>query len=376
MSRKTCLWVAALLMLPNVAWALEVGEPAPPLSVERWVAGSPLQDVSRPGATLTVVAFWATWSTPALDSLAGLARIQQALGDSKVAVVAITAESASEVREFLNTNPQRKPQGVRLAVDDHQQTTKAYLRAVGQHALPHAFVIDTAGKLAWHGHPDDARAVLDALIAGTFQMSKAPAAPPTQGTVEIDRQALAALNDAVVAQDWRSAVNLIDRIISRQPDALGIDELMGNKFMILYERLRDDTAAESFARDVLKQHRDQPRVLNNIAWSLLARGDFERLDRRWPDIAHQAARLAFEATSGEDPAILDTYARSMYLLGRVEPAKTHQEKAVDLLRGMVAGLDSEADADRVAELKEALEAMRQTLEYYEEILKVREQVSP
>jgi hypothetical protein len=80
---------------------------------------------------------------------------------------------------------------------------------------------------------------------------------------------------------------------------------------------------------------------NEIAWTLLTD---DKIKQPNPKLALKFAQVAFEATSGKDPDILDTYARAFFDNGNAaEPAK-QQQRAIDLTPGK----------DKKAELEAAL----------------------
>lgn len=349
------------------AFALEEGEPAPKLSIAQWVRGEPVPDVGQSGKNIHVLAFWATWSKPAAESLLELSGLQEALSKSNVVVMAISAEPAKKIEEFLRADSRYAGLKIRIAADDDQKTTLAYMRAAGKNALPHVFVVGRDGVLDWQGHPSEARHVVDEIIAGTFTR-KPPKSDRPQTGGEIDTELIAQLREALGRENWKAALGIIDQIITRYPDAPEADVLRGEKFGLLYDRLGNHPAAQAYAKEVLDRHGDRPGLLNNIAWRLLAMGDFERLDHRWPELAHQLAKRAYEASKGEDPGILDTYARSMYLLGHPDRAVELQRRAVNLLREQLEPTDEAEEAN--------LKVLEGALQYYEEVAKLRNTIKP
>ncbi len=355
-------------------WALEEGDPAPALSIERWVLGEPVNDVGQTSDHIYVVAFWATWSRPATENLLELSKVQNDLKNSNVVVIAISAESAKKVEGFVQTHPKRKSLNIRIAVDDDQNTTIVYMKAAGRGPLPHVFVVNKEGIIAWQGHPLAVRPVLEQIIEGTFKIRK----KADQTTAEeIDPGLTASLAQAAEEGNWRQAVTIIDQIVKRYPELPVVQDYLAQKFMILYERLRDYTAAEDFAQYLLKNHQDKALALNGLAWALLARGSFENLENRWPEIAHQAAKKAVDASNGEIAAILDTYARSLYLMGYVETALDYQRKAVRQLRADIDHARSSGSSpETIMRMNDDLHDLQAALDYYKEIAEVRKSLKP
>ena len=374
---KRTFFAAALAALTTInvpLFAFDEGDPAPPLSIERWVLGEPVRHVGKPGDNIYVIAFWATWAKPATESLFTLSEIQKEFSRSNVVVIAVSAEPAKQVEELVQTHPERKKLRIRIAVDDDQETTVAYMKAAGRGPLPHVFVVNKEGILAWQGHPLTVKPVLEQIIAEKFIISKQPDPDDLE---EIDEELRARLARAAQAENWRELILTIDDIIKRYPEHSIVERLLIEKFEILYEQLKDYTAAEEFARDVLTRHSEKAQLLNDISWRLLALGSFERLDNRWPEIAHQAARKALEASKGESAAILDTYARSLYLRGFVDQAVAYQRKAVRRFRTDIDQARTRGDEpEQIERMRGVLRDMETSLEYYEQIAELRKRIRP
>lgn len=365
-------WVAPAL-------ALEEGDPAPPLSIAQWLLGQPVTDVGRPGNNIYVVSFWATWSEPARQSLFELSELQNKMKHTGVAVVAVSSEPLKTVQEFVQRH--RKRLSVRVASDDKRKTTIAFMGAIAEHALPHAFVVDKKGIFVWHGHPAELAGVLNQVNAGTYQIAKQdppPVADAEDDSEKADRervlreatleQLALAYQETVRTGNHRAALELIDLMLDKTEDAADKEQLLQEKFTLLYEGLGDFESARDLAEKVLREHPDKAVLLNVIAWTLLARGDFENLSNRWPEIAHKAARLAYEASKGENPAIVDTYARSRCLLGKLKEAVKLQERAISLFSGQLDERRKEKFGWlNLEELESALRDLQATLEYYKDV---------
>jgi len=75
-----------------------------------------------------------------------LNKLHEKYRDKQVVLCGITNESASKVQQFIKSLPMKYHVGI-----DTGKTGEAYMKGVP--GIPHAFVVDQKGKVAWHGHP-------------------------------------------------------------------------------------------------------------------------------------------------------------------------------------------------------------------------------
>ena len=91
-------------------------------------------------------------------------------------------------------------------------------------------------------------------------------------------------------------------------------------------------------------------------------------------------RLAYDVSKGTSLAIVDTYARSLYLLGHLAEAVEHQGRAVGVLQRAIdriaADEELEVDEERLEQLKNELRDLKITLKYYEDIARIRDAFKP
>ena len=130
---------------------LKLGDPAPALQVAEWLQGGPIALNEGKGSKIYVVEFWATWCPPCRVTIPHLTELYKKYKDQGLEVVAITDEDPDYVKTFLEEQGDKMVYPV--AVDRDQLTSIAYLLGVNINTIPHAFVIDSNGKLVWHGNP-------------------------------------------------------------------------------------------------------------------------------------------------------------------------------------------------------------------------------
>jgi thiol-disulfide isomerase/thioredoxin len=288
--------VAVLFIIAAPVLATELGDPAPPLKVKEWVKGKPVDLKAGKGKNIYVIEFWATWCLPCIKGMPHLTELQEKYKDKGLVIVSVTAEDRRQdlpkVKEFVKDNDSKM--GYVVAYDDGRATTEAYRGAFDINTIPHAFVIDKQGRLAWHGNPNGPgmETALEELLAGKYDLEKAKKA---------DAEARAILRNRAKAR-----------------------ELMTSYFEAVSES-EDAEAANKLAKELMPLIEKDPMSLNELSWDILTRKDVLHRDL---ELALRAAKIAVKLTEEKDAAILDTYARALWDTGEKEKALEYQRKAV------------------------------------------------
>jgi thiol-disulfide isomerase/thioredoxin len=176
--------VAGMTLAAVAGPSLKVGDPAPKLQTGKWVQGEPVKDFQKGKAY--IVEFWATWCPPCRASIPHLNETYNKFKDKGLIVI---GQDCSEQNDAL-VAPFVKNMGdkmtYRVALDDKAtnkqgQMSKTWMEAAGRDGIPSAFLVDTKGVIAWIGHPMELKEqVIEEVLAGTFDVRKAAAAPKTQ----------------------------------------------------------------------------------------------------------------------------------------------------------------------------------------------------
>jgi thiol-disulfide isomerase/thioredoxin len=168
--------VGLLLMALSTVQAedkpLSGNDPAPALSVAKWVKGEPVKLEDGKGKNIYVVEFWATWCPPCRESIPHLTQLQKKYKDANVVVVGVTDEDEETVAPFLKKMGDKMDYHV--ALDKDGETYKAFEAIAPIPGIPTAFVINKDGKVVWHGHPMDK--LEDVLEQLTHDTAKKPGA--------------------------------------------------------------------------------------------------------------------------------------------------------------------------------------------------------
>lgn len=323
---------------------LSVGDPAPGLSIEKWIKGEGFSTFEN--GKIYVVDFWATWCAPCVASMPHLSELQRQYRDSGVVVLGVTSADRRNTLQAVTSMVAEKGDGMDFTVawDTDRTTLDSYLKAARQNYIPCVFVVDRQGRLAYIGHPSKVDQPLKELVDGTFDLDSATARyrkeltnqMTAQERARVSRRAWDSFARACEAGDWADALRAYEEGAARDKNfamnaAVGRDTDNFGKFQILLLRLKDYTGASKFGNEFVEGlGADQPFVLNLIAWTIVnPENGVEQKDLK---LAMKAAVRADELTDHRDSAILDTLARVFFYENDLAKAIELQARAVELAR--------------------------------------------
>ncbi len=329
---------------------LKTGDPAPALEIADWVRGDPVTLADNREREVFVIQFWTSSSKLGSSALPRLATVQRDFADRDVICIAVSSESPASIRDFV-AEMESAPL-YRVAADRDNETFRAYMEAAGVRGLPHAFIVDRTGIIAWHGHPlDDMERVLVDVLSDSHR------SPGAEHSAETSRMReaglLEALSLAFAAEDWNRVLDYLAELIQRNP---ADRRYIMAKLRVLSVARHDIPAATSFGRTMIEAHRDDAEFLNEMAWQLLTAGEYAT---RCAELAYEAAEAADRASESKRADITDTLARALYQIGLLDEAVRAQETAVRL-----------AEESSVEE--PAMNEMTGTLRYYRDCAAARD----
>lgn len=387
---------SVLLSFSPLLSAAELGEPAAPLQISEWIKGEAVDLAAVKGKKIVVVEFWATWCGPCRVSIPHLTEMQKKFAKRDVVFVGVSDETAAKVKPFVDGMGDKMDYTV--ALDNDRKTSAGYMERYGANGIPHAFVVDKEGRIAWQGHPmAGLDKVLDQMAANTYDLGLAKKRDGAQRKIQeyyemamrgepddkLDKLGvqIAALDKELggidpeqkldldemrkgarfqnVMRDYQRALTsgksdaelevLEKKAAPLAPKGFKFAEFkagfqLRRTFQEYYRAVTANGSEEKVA-DLTKKleaaDSDDAETLNDLAWTLLTD---EKIKNRNLKLATKFAKAAFDASEGKDPGVLDTYARALFDTGKVAEAVKQQKKAIELTD----------DREKKAELEETL----------------------
>jgi thiol-disulfide isomerase/thioredoxin len=300
---------------------LDIGDSAPKLSVAEWVQGEAVDLGKEASKRIHLVEFWAVWCPPCKESVPLLSKLQSRY-KNELAIIGVTApdtrgNSPSAVRKFVKE--QGSNMNYRIALDDRDQTTNAYLVASGAMGIPHAFLIGKDGKIAWQGSPLDPQmeSVIEGIVNGDYD-------PKTEAEVNKRFQAL---DPALRRGQWEVVAKGLVDIVKLAP---ANDVALSALRRVYVDEMNKPEEFKRWAQSHISAHRGNGRAMQVLAEILL---ETEDLTRRFPDLSLEASRSAYESTKTRTHTTVRVYALALYQIGALDKALALQREAVDSAEG-------------------------------------------
>ncbi len=315
----TIVIFALLTLFVSHANALEVGDDAPEISIEKWINGGPARIKEGIGKTIYVIEFWATWCPPCKKSIPHLSKLQTKFKESGVEIIGITNESIEVVEEFAGNAGFM----YNVGVDKDNQTASLYRK--GEQGIPHAFVIGEDGKVAWYGHPMDGMdTVIEQIIEGKYDRKKA-------ASMCILKKKM---GRALSSNDRDSLINIANKIIEINPD----DQQAFGILSQLYVIEEDPESYKKLCRTLVNSGSNNSEMLFVVAEAMLTNNDLKFRDI---EIALKAAESSNQT---------DENAQILKLLGQIYFEIGYIDHAIMYLKRALSKADGEYDKKKLEDI--------------------------
>ena len=280
---------------------LAIGDPAPKLTVDRWMQGAPIPRFER--GTVYVLEFWATWCQPCQKSLAQMDALAKRYGGRGVQVIGVAAaeqDDPAKLKAFLEKRKLSFPIAFRASKDMYE----TWVRAARGSGLPWVFVVDRDARIAWWGQPfyEAFDGVLDAVLADTWDEKREKTM--RAGRQTNDRRGWQLRQDADEAgnqKDWTRARKDLDELIALDPERWWWEVV--ERVRVTAHGLNRPAEARALAAQAIRGvSKNNPHALTALASMLLQSKDSAGRDT---SLAIEAAERANTLTLGSDADVVD-----------------------------------------------------------------------
>lgn len=310
---------------PQKPHELMVGDAAPEIHVDEWLAG----DAAKlEEGKLYWVYFWSTWSAPSLVNFENMTTLQKKFEDKGFVVIGVTREDDRGNRLFNVKKEVEANASVidfRLAWDEKGETWKRYMTASGFRKIPHGFLVDRSGRIAYMGPPGALEETLEKIVAGKFDIDEAARVYANKVNVSILRREIETrLSKAYTEGKLGDVLLALDELIALGPK---FSHYAVNKFQLLLKDMKDDKSAYAWAQEAAETClKENSYALNTLAYSIVIRSDFTPKNY---DVAMELAVRASEIEEGKDGQVWNTIGTIHFRLEEWKEAVDAMEKAVE-----------------------------------------------
>ncbi|KAK9806245.1 hypothetical protein WJX72_007129 [[Myrmecia] bisecta] len=200
-----------------------VGKPLPifPGDALEILKGDPIDSLPVKGVP-NVVELWATWCGPCRAVFPHLSEIQKKFKPKGLRVIGVCLEDPSPtLKSFVHQQGDKMHYTV--AVDPKGVVGQKLMEFAGVTGIPHAFVVDKAGIIAYSGHPmqpEFKKAIDKVCSAAEPQPEKQPLPKVTQSREELSHMPVKELKKIledrkIPLADLNEKGELVDRIVER-----------------------------------------------------------------------------------------------------------------------------------------------------------------
>jgi len=334
--------IVAMALLHSAARAggLMVGDPAPKVTVKKFVKGAPVTRFEK--GKLYVVEFWATWCVPCRESIPHLTEMAKKYKDVTFLGVSIWEEDQRLVEPFVTKMGAKMDYHIAMdavpsGADNHQgPMAKQWMEAAAQPGIPTAFIINKEGRVAWIGSPMVMADPLAKIVAGKWDIAAAAAKSRKEQAITHKVRALEAQIQPIIAKgslqksDYMKMVSLMNAAVAKSPEIE--PQVAPHKIQMLVLAEKQDAAAAYVTQLVSGVFKNSTSDLIRLVLAQVAP------DAPQPGPAILAACLkavqrADEITRSKDPTIADFLASIYFLNGKKQKAIETQERAVRQIKG-------------------------------------------
>lgn len=327
---------AAIVAAPArvaLAAGLGIGDPAPALTVAKYVKGTPITKLGS--GKVSVVEFWATWCGPCIQTIPHVSELAKKYPAAQFVGVSVWENDQNLVAPFVARMGDKMSYSVAMdsvpagGKGSDGAMAKNWMTAAGQNGIPTAFIVGKDGKIAWIGHPMAMAEPLAKITAGTWDTAAAAAKFKQEQAAQEKMQALS--RELSQAKEPAQVVAILDREIAAAP---AMETRFGMPKFSALMRTGDDAKTLAYGNRLVDTvYKDNAQALNALAWGIVDPKAKTKANANMSRLALRAALRADEISRQKDGAIADTLAAAYFATGDTANAVKTQERAIALVKG-------------------------------------------
>ncbi|MBM3979561.1 MAG: TlpA family protein disulfide reductase [Planctomycetes bacterium] len=329
---RTLLLTAALVGFVAPAAAqekLKVGDKAPPVKATKWLQGKEVSAFAEGKAY--VMEFWATWCGPCIVMMPHMGELQKQYAKDVVFIGFSAKDPNNSLEKVQALVEKRGPKlGYTFAYADDRETYDAWMKAAQRNGIPCCFVVDTAGKIAYIGHPMYLDVVLPKVVAGKWT------AADNDGIDAIEKD-VNGVFQATRDPDPEVFLTKLAEFEKKNPLLAGIPYFNGPRVSSLLKAKKTDEAKKAIEGLIAKGTKTEDHTLllmaSNVARSPLANGDKALLA-----LSMKAAEGALKIAGDKEWQVTLALAEAHFANGDKAKAREFGAKTVALTEKESAGL--------------------------------------
>ena len=155
---------------------------------------------------VVVIDFWATWCGPCVAAIPHMQTLHDHYRDKGLVVIGHTDGSSRELPAFIAEHK------ITYAISVGKDIGDAY----GVTGIPHVFLIDPAGKVAWHGHPSG---LTDAMVEEQLKQVTLAASPAPSFAKPSSVKKVAALEASIASGKVGAGVKALEKLAADEKNA-------------------------------------------------------------------------------------------------------------------------------------------------------------